>query len=122
MGMQTGRINSHMVTASSYYNKQLSPNAGRLHHRYSWSAAINNYKQWFQVDFRRPVKIVRIGTQGRGNADQWVTLFYVRHSVDGVYFSEYTEFNTKKVGCFKRFFSIIIWHKLLPVQSRALIG
>jgi hypothetical protein len=97
MGMQNGRVNHQMITASSYYNKQLAPQAGRLNHKYSWCAAISNHKQWLQVDFRKPSKIVRIATQGRGNSNQWVTYFYVRHSVDGVYFSEYTEFNTKKV-------------------------
>jgi hypothetical protein len=56
LGMQTGRINTHMITASSYWDKNLAPWQARLHGGRSWSARMNNYNQWLRVDFRRPAR------------------------------------------------------------------
>ena len=35
--------------------------------------------QWIQVNFRRPVKVFGIVTQGRSNANEWVTGFNVQY-------------------------------------------
>ena len=64
----------------------------------AWSARHNNRYQWLQLDFSRWAKIIRLATQGRQDTDQWVTQYYVRHSLDGIRFVDYQERNTRKVG------------------------
>ena len=50
-----------------------------------------------QVDFLKAAIIIRIATQGRQDYRQWVTQYYLRHSVDGVYFVDYKQRNSRKV-------------------------
>lgn len=64
----------------------------------AWSAKHNNRYQYLQVDFGRAAKIIRIATQGRQDADQWVTQYYVMHSLDLLRFSEYKERNNRRVS------------------------
>ena len=64
----------------------------------AWSARHNNRYQWLQLDFGRWAKIIRLATQGRQDTDQWVTQYYVKHSLDGMRFVDYQERNTRKVG------------------------
>ena len=75
----------------------------RLHNRRrgrfmgAWSAKYNSRYQWLQVYFGGAAKIIRISTQGRQDANQWVTQYYITHSLDRVHFSEYKERNNRKV-------------------------
>ena len=64
----------------------------------AWSARHNNRYQWLQLDFGGWTKIIRLSTQGRQDTDQWVTQYYVRHSLDGIRFVDYQERNTRKVS------------------------
>ena len=104
MGLQSGRLKNHLVTASSQWDKYHAAFLARLHWqrrgRYmgAWSARHNNRYQWLQLDFSRWAKIIRLATQGRQDTDQWVTQYYVRHSLDGIRFVDYQERNTRKVG------------------------
>lgn len=104
MGLQTGAIKNSMVTASSQWDNYHAAFMGRLHWgrrgRYmgAWSAKHNNRYQYLQVDFGRAAKIIRIATQGRQDADQWVTQYYVMHSLDLLRFSEYKERNNRRVS------------------------
>lgn len=104
MGLQTGAIKNSMVTASSQWDNYHAAFLGRLHWgrrgRYmgAWSAKHNNRYQYLQVDFGRAAKIIRIATQGRQDADQWVTQYYVMHSLDLLRFSEYKERNSRRVS------------------------
>ena len=81
------------MTASSSYNNLHAPFLGRLHRakrgRYvgAWCARHNNHNQWLQVDLGRTMKISGIATQGRQDADQWVTSYWVEFSSDGLHFS-----------------------------------
>ncbi|CAH3022884.1 unnamed protein product [Porites evermanni] len=102
MGLQSGRLKNHLVTASSQWDKYHAAFLARLHWqrrgRYmgAWSARHNNRYQWLQLDFGRWAKIIRLATQGRQDTDQWVTQYYVKHSLDGMRFVDYQERNTRK--------------------------
>ena len=50
-----------------------------------------------QVDFSKAAIIISVATQGRQDYRQWVTQYYLRHSVDGVYFVDYKQRNSRKV-------------------------
>ena len=104
VGLQSGHLKNHLVTASSQWDKYHAAFLARLHWqrrgRYmgAWSARHNNRYQWLQLDFGGWAKIIRLATQGRQDTDQWVTQYYVRHSLDGIRFVDYQERNTRKVG------------------------
>lgn len=94
VGLQSGRIKNSQITASSQWNKHHAPWLARLHRTKrgpyigSWSSRHNNHNQWLQIDFRRAMKITGIATQGRQDAVQWVTAYYIYYGYDGVYFSQ----------------------------------
>ena len=93
MGFQSGRIKNNQITASSVWNRYHAAWLARIHRarrgKYigSWSSRHNNHNQWLQVDFRRYMKVTGIATQGRQDADQWVTAYRIYYSSAGVYFS-----------------------------------
>lgn len=47
----------------------------------------NNLKQYIQVDFLAPYYLGGIVTQGRADANQWVTRYEVYYSTDGRHYS-----------------------------------
>lgn len=108
MGIRNGKLPNKRMTASSMWDRFHAPYLARLHkgrsRRYvgAWSARYNNYYQWLQVDFGRPAKIVRISTQGRADADQWVTYYKVAHSLDRLHYVYYKYRDSVKVSVLLR--------------------
>ena len=110
--MQNGRIRANQLTASSSWDKNHAPSYGRLHFRRAghrvgaWCSRHNNRLQWFQVYFGRPTRVVKFATQGRQDARQWVTQYYLTFSQDGVHSAEYKENSNRKVhhNCSLKFF------------------
>ena len=102
LGMQNGRIRNTQLSASSFYGG-LAPRNGRLHFRRSgsrlgaWCALYNTRYQWYQVDFGRCMRVIKIATMGRQDYRQWVTQYYIEYSVDGGNFAEYKENSNRKV-------------------------
>ena len=103
LGLQNGRIPNSAITASSQWDRKHAPWLARLkrprrgRNAGAWSAKINNRQQWLQVDFRGAKKIVAVATQGRHDYNQWVTLYYLSFSVDGIYFARYVKNGKLKV-------------------------
>ena len=103
LGMKNGRIHANQLTAASIWDRNHGANNARLHWRRTgartgaWSARNNNHYQWLQVDFKRYMRIVKIATQGRQDARQWVTKYYVRYSQDCAHFADYEENSNRKV-------------------------
>ncbi|XP_015757096.1 PREDICTED: uncharacterized protein LOC107336222 [Acropora digitifera] len=102
-GLSNNRINNRFITASSSYDRYHAPWLGRLHnkkrgrYRGGWSAKVNRQGQYLQVDLRRPKTIVKVVTQGRSDANQWVTRFYIKYSSDAFYWVPYKKFSRVKV-------------------------
>ena len=100
LGMENFAIPDSAVKASSQASGQYKAGNGRLHLRPSgsvyggWVAGTQNQQQWFQVDFRNWTKVTRVATQGRENADHWVTKYRLSYSYDGVFFKNYREDGT----------------------------
>ena len=93
------------MTASSSYNVFHGPYLARLHRsrtgRYmgAWVARIRNANQYLQIALGRPMKITGIATQGRHDANQWVTRYLVAFSQDNMHFEYYMEYGNFKVCC-----------------------
>ena len=106
LGMQNGRIRHTQLSASSSWDVNHGPRNGRLHfHRTgsrmgAWCARHNNRYQWYQVDFGRAMRVVKIATMGRQDYAQWVTQYFVTYSQDGASFAEYKENSNRKVRTF----------------------
>ena len=96
VGIQTGKIKNAAFTASSQWDRFHAPFRARLHiqkqGRYigAWASRANNHNQWLMVDLGIPTKVTGIATQGRQDAAQWVTAFWVYYSLDGMHFSRVT--------------------------------
>ena len=107
LGMQNGRITRKQIMASSFWDKNHGPLNGRLkfrrrgHRMGAWSAKYNNYNQWLMVGFGRATRITIIATQGRQDARQWVTKYYLSYSQDKSTFAEYKVSSTRKVSLSK---------------------
>lgn len=102
-GLSNNRINNRYITASSSVDRYHAPWLGRLHnkkrgrYRGGWSAKVNKQGQYLQVDLRRPKTIVKVVTQGRSDANQWVKNFYIKYSSDAFYWVPYKKFSRVKV-------------------------
>ena len=101
--MQDKRITDSQVTSSSMYNRGHGPWRARLQGRNrggrgAWSARHNNRKQWIQVNLGTITRVKGVATQGRFDANQWVTSYRVSYSINGVKFYPYKEGRNAKVS------------------------
>ena len=95
MGMENGQIRDSQITTSSRCN---TATMGRLNFKAGGGkkgAWVPNsfivYNQWLQVDLDRYTVVTGIATQGRNDANQWVTSYMLQYSEDGVTFVYYKE-------------------------------
>lgn len=103
LGLQNGRIRSSQLSASSSWDRNHGPNNGRLYFHQrgksgAWCSRHNNRLQWYQVNFGRATRVVKVATQGRKDFRQWVTQYYLSFSQDGIHFAEYKQNSNRKVG------------------------
>lgn len=102
--MQNGRLKGRQLSASSSWDRNHGPSNARLHWRRrgartgAWSARHNTRYQWLQVDFGRAMRVVKISTQGRQDAAQWVTQYYLSYSNDGAHFAEFKMNSNRRVS------------------------
>lgn len=103
LGIEDGRFPDQLITASSFYNYYCAPRNARLHQRRvgryggAWCARRSVRNTWIQFDFGGRTRVTRVCTQGRQNADQWVTSYYMTFSKDGQRFIPYREGRRTKV-------------------------
>ena len=111
LGMESGDISSAQISASSMLDADNSPEQARLHKKAdggmagAWSAQIDDFNQWLQVDLGSYTKVSLVATQGKNGFDQWVTKYKIQYSDDGETFSVYKEPGTSsdKVTSFMLF-------------------
>ncbi|XP_027051820.1 uncharacterized protein LOC113679072 [Pocillopora damicornis] len=87
VGVEDGRIPDEAFTASSSASGRYLPNRGRLNlppsgGKYCWAAGQNNANQWLQVNLGRLFNVRGVATQGRHDANQWVTSFSLSYTAD----------------------------------------
>ena len=108
--MADGTISDGQITASSEHSTGLAAPRGRLNLQLTesttgaWAALTQDANQWLQVDLGWTHSTVsQVATQGRINSDQWVTMYKLQYSNDGMNFQYYREHGqtTDKVNiCF----------------------
>ena len=93
--MTNHTISDAQISASSQRNDSHAANHGRLHFQASpgkagaWSALTNNDSQWLQIDLINQYVVTRVATQGRNDADEWVTSYRLQHNNDSANFKYY---------------------------------
>uniref|UniRef100_H2UIU2 ferroxidase n=1 Tax=Takifugu rubripes TaxID=31033 RepID=H2UIU2_TAKRU len=100
LGMESGLIEDHQITASStaskWYSGTWRPFLGRLNKEgtiNAWQAKYNDMDQWLQVELTQVKKITGIVTQGAKflGAEMFVTSFSLQYSHDGINWHPYTD-------------------------------
>ncbi|XP_077868158.1 von Willebrand factor [Saccoglossus kowalevskii] len=84
--------NDEQFNASSFIDG-FPPYHSRLHSNGAWSAADNTDDQWLSVDLGETMHITAMVSQGRSNADEWVTAYTLEYSPDG---ENYESFKTSQ--------------------------
>ncbi|XP_011663055.2 uncharacterized protein LOC589087 [Strongylocentrotus purpuratus] len=98
LGLEDYRITDGAMTASTQYDSNHGPRRARLNLPVSgalkggWSALTLDHSQWLQVDLSGTYRVAGIITQGRADANQWVTSYRVAHSLNGI------DFNTIQIA------------------------
>lgn len=104
IGLEDRRVPDQLITASSFYNYYCAPRNARLRQRRvgrlggAWCAKRSDRRQWLKIDLGGLTRVSRIATQGRQNADQWVTSYYVSYSTKVYRFITYKENRRTKVS------------------------
>lgn len=62
-----------------------SHNRGTLDSPQGWSAHVNNYGEWYQMDNGKIADIAGVAIKGRMNTDQWVKTFKVKYHDAGTW-------------------------------------
>lgn len=117
LGIQDGRITQSMMSASTFYNRYYGPWSARLQARNhgatrgGWIARINNNRQWLQIDLGAKSVVKKIATQGRYDANQWVTSYTLSISNNAVRFYPYKENRRTRVSTppFCLFVCLLVW-------------
>lgn len=95
IGMENRRIRNQQISASSEWDANHGARLARLNQKRTgrtmgaWSARVNNAYQFLQIDLRVPMKVTSVATQGRSDANQWVTKYMLSFSLDGAHFAVY---------------------------------
>ena len=98
LGMESGAIPDGKIRASTEWDSNHAAKQARLNFpgghgkAGSWSSRRNDGNQWLQIDLSiQNIKVTGLASQGRANADQWVTKYKLQYSHDGVNFDYYKE-------------------------------
>lgn len=99
LGMESGRISSTSVTASSLFGGIFTPANARLHfQKGAWWPRISDHNQWLRVDFEIKTQVTGISTQGHFDEHgPFVKSYSLRYSNDDLFFTVYESEQGTKV-------------------------
>jgi len=110
--MESGAISDAQISASSQWNAYHAAKQARLNFQArpgiagSWASRTNNVNRWLQIDLGyQYTNVTRVATQGRNAYIQWVTMYKLQYSDDGVIFQYYSEHGVIKVRLHFQFHS-----------------
>ncbi|TSL16038.1 Coagulation factor V [Bagarius yarrelli] len=109
LGMQSGYINDHQITASSvatnWYSGSWHPWLARLDKqgsRNAWQAKSTDHHPWIQIEIKDVKKITGIVTQGAKSlkTEMFVTTYIIEFSDDGITWTKYSDNEDYEVKTF----------------------
>lgn len=122
LGMESGAINDSRISASSSYDIYHGPPRARLHTmktssgKGAWSSKTADAHQWIQVDLVELKNVTYIATQGSNGVNQYVTMYKLEQSSDGVNFTSYKMQGDSSATVFagNSDRDTVIFHRLAP--------
>ena len=110
LGLESGQVPDAAFSASSMAGSKNGPERARLNGQGpgGWVAKENNGSQWLQIDLGELVRLTNVATQGRRDADHWVTQFSLSYSLDGKHWAEYKENSVTLVSNYDTSFRMIL--------------
>ncbi|KAL9953934.1 hypothetical protein ACROYT_G041410 [Oculina patagonica] len=122
--MESGEISDGQISASSQWDDfSNAATKGRLRLKKSAESAGSwvvaggdtNVDQWLQVDLiSQNPKVTGVATQGRDGSNQWVTMYKLQYSDNGVNFLYYREQNADKEFAGNTDSETAVYHGLNP--------
>eukprot|EP00057_Strongylocentrotus_purpuratus_P011619 XP_011666093.1 PREDICTED: lactadherin-like [Strongylocentrotus purpuratus] len=100
LGLESGALPDSAFSESSCYSPAFCSRFGRLNAYTFWIANPPDQYQWMQVQFESSYIVTAITTQGRSNADQWVTSYTISSSFDNMAWTEYLNVYSGSVEIF----------------------
>ncbi|XP_022778337.1 uncharacterized protein LOC111319871 [Stylophora pistillata] len=94
LGMESNIIPNSALKSSSVYNQYFGPERSRLNKKQEgsyyggWASKHGDVGQWLEIDLGKITKVTQIATQGRYDANWWVTKYTLTYS-DGGQFKSY---------------------------------
>lgn len=91
------------MSASTIHSSNHAANLARLNlvaassKAGAWSPNSENDQQWLKIDLGILTTVTKVATQGRQDASQWVTSYFISYSINNSYWANYTEDGEKKV-------------------------
>ncbi|XP_030831968.1 uncharacterized protein LOC115920385 [Strongylocentrotus purpuratus] len=89
LGLESGALPDSAFSESSCFSASYCSRFGRLNAKTVWIAYPSDQYQWMQVQFEFSYIVTAVTTQGRHNADQWVTSYTFSSSFDNVAWTDY---------------------------------
>ena len=103
-GLENNLIVSSQITSSSELDETAKARNARLkleendgENVGAWIASSDDTTPWLKVDLKSNATLRVIATQGRSDADEWITSYEVSYSIDGLTFEKYEENGQVKV-------------------------
>ncbi|XP_030837357.1 lactadherin-like [Strongylocentrotus purpuratus] len=100
LGLESGALPDSAFSESSCYSASQCSRSGRLNSATVWAAYSADQYQWMQVQFESSYIVTAITTQGRNNADQWVTSYTISSSFDNTDWTDYLNVYSGSVEIF----------------------
>jgi hypothetical protein len=94
LGMENKKISDDQLSASREQNNRPA-SFGRLKRVESWQGGPDDFDIWYQVDFIKRTKVIEIKTQG--GTSNYVKIFKLSYSNNGIDFLEYVDVMGVKV-------------------------
>ncbi|KAM8872531.1 uncharacterized protein ACB058_004460 isoform 1-T1 [Synchiropus picturatus] len=89
LGVEDRNISDSQLSASSS-SRQHPPSHARLNGNSCWISSGSATSSWIQVNLGQKRKVTGIVIQGCPQLDNWVTKFKLKHSIDGITWTDYT--------------------------------
>ena len=84
LGLASNVIPNSALTGSSTLSAGTDASKARLYGASAWCAKVNDPNQFIDVDLGSVWRVTRVDVQGNPNADQWVTKYTLKYSLNRI--------------------------------------
>ncbi|XP_054713671.1 uncharacterized protein LOC129223130 [Uloborus diversus] len=99
LGMENGAIFDFQISASSFLKDTGNPVNARLDSNTAWIPENNDKEPFLKIDLLIPTNVTGVITRGRNDANEWVKVYQISHSLDGLHWENALE-STRNISGF----------------------